>query len=400
MSGGIKAIITTLDNLPLLEVQVDVLRRDPLINEIVVVSNGSVDGTNEWLETQPDLTTVIRANNGAGPGRNAGLDAAGEFDYALMLDGGIRPLIGGTQRMLDYLNATPECDVIGVEIPDFETDIDKAWRRWVNPILPQHTYQNTCLSHTAYCLSHAICWDGLRFSEDGPFGEPGWGVDDDELACQWAHEGIIVHVVTGVHPYRRASGSFRRLFLETGIWPNQYGSTYEKRLVWMQQNWPQYGKGIQWGEPWLTVMITVNRDTILENAIALVKATHDNMRKWHFDGNWKHIPQPYSIIAWNQGDPEFDSWAEPRRLRQHHGTTIVLDGKVLHRNAKNEATWTGDFRVWRGDDIEDALRLNAHYWAAIETADDLGKLLALWGELQPQEYTNIAPRTIREKLEV
>ena len=398
MNGPIiKAIIAGLDNLPLLKVQVDVLRSDPLINEIIVVSNGSVDGTNEWLETQSDLTAVIKSNNGAGPGRNAGLDAAGQFDYALMLDGGIRPLIGGTQRMLDYLDATPECDVIGVEIPDFETDIDKAWRRWVNPVLPQNTYQNTCLSHTAYCLSHAICWDGLRFSEEGPFGEPGWGVDDDEMAAQWAHEGIIVHVVTGVHPYRRASGSFRRLFLETGIWPNQYGSVYEKRLVWMQQNWPQYGKGIQWGEPWLTIIVKVSQ---LDEAIQVIKATHDSMRQWHFDGNWKHISQPYSIIAWVRDNPEFDAWAEPRRLRQHHGNVAVVDNGILRRSANNEATWTGDFRVWHGTNPENALRENAHYWAVIETQVDLERLLVMWGELQPQESTNIAPQIIRQRLEV
>jgi GT2 family glycosyltransferase len=45
----IKAIITTLDNLPTLREQLDILRTDPLISEIVVVSNGSQDGTNEFL---------------------------------------------------------------------------------------------------------------------------------------------------------------------------------------------------------------------------------------------------------------------------------------------------------------------------------------------------------------
>jgi hypothetical protein len=215
------------------------------------------------------------------------------------------------------------------------------------------------------------------------------------MAAQWAHEGIIVHVVTGVHPYRRASGSFRRLFLETGIWPNQYGSVYAKRLVWMQQNWPQYGKGTQWGEPWLTIIVKVSQ---LDEAVQVIKATHDGMRQWHFDGDWTHISQPYSIIAWVRDNPEFDTWAEPRRLRQHHGDTMVIDGEIVRRTADNKAMWTGDFRIWHGGDAKAALRENAHYWAVVETMGDLDSLLTHWSNLRPQEYSNIPPKVIHERM--
>jgi hypothetical protein len=335
----VKAIITTLDNLPLLKEQARILGDDPLVNEIVVVSNGSQDGTIEWLAGQHDLTRIIKRNNGAGPGRNAGIAAAGEFDYALFLDGGIRPLIGGTERMLDYLERTLEADVIGVEIADFETDSDKAWRRWPSPILPADTYQNVCLSHTAYCLTRDAAWDGLRFCEEGPFGEPGWGVDDDEMACQWADVGIIVHVVTGIHPYRRASGSFRRLYLETGIWPNQYGSVYEKRLVWVQQHWPRYGKGTTWGEPEVVVVVKV---TDVETTAKAIKTAHDTLRQRKQPPPWDRFWLPYHVLAW--GDCEgWAEWAEPRRLRQHHGSCITLGEEIIRRSPDNEAMWTGDF---------------------------------------------------------
>jgi hypothetical protein len=213
------AVVTTLDNLPNLKETMAVLRSEPL-SEIVVVNNGSRDGTREWLDEQDGLTVVHRENRGAGPGRNAGLDAARPFDFALMLDGGIRPLRGGTARMLDYLDRHADVDVVGVHIFDFETDKEKAWRRWHLPIADDRIYQNTRLSHTAYCLSRARAWDGLRFCEEGPFGEPGWGADDDEMMYRWNEAGITVHVVrcacnenspcTGVHPYRHASGSFLR----------------------------------------------------------------------------------------------------------------------------------------------------------------------------------------------
>jgi len=335
----VKTIITSLDNLPILKEQVRILRDDLLISEIIIVSNGSKDGTNAWLEKQNGLTTILRENKGAGPGRNAGIDAAGEFDYALFLDGGIRPLIGGTEKMLDYLEKVQEADVLGLEIAHMETDYDKAWRRWPDPILPQNTYQNTCLSHTAYCMTRAICWDGLRFSEEGPFGEPGWGVDDDEMACQWLNAGIIVHVVTNIHPYRRASGSFRRLYQETGIWPNQFGSVYEKRLVWMQQKWPQYGKGTMWGAPDTVVVVKV---TDVETTAKTIKAAHEHMRQRRQDPPWEKFWLPYHIVAW--GDCEgWMEWAEPRHLRQHHGDVIILDDQIVRRNKGNEEMWTGDF---------------------------------------------------------
>lgn len=390
---AVKAVVTTLDNLPNLKETVEVLRGEPLA-EIVVVNNGSQDGTREWLARQEGLTVVNRENLGAGPGRNAGLDAAGACDYYLLLDGGIRPLRGGTRRMLDYLARTPGADVIGVEIPDFETDKHKAWRRWPDPIL--RAYRNTRLSHTAYCLAHYRAFDGLRFSEEGPFGQPGWGADDDEMAYQWNEAGIAVHVVTGVHPYRHASGSFQRLFRETGVWPTDYGSTYEQRVVWLAQNWPQYEAGNQWGEPWLTVCIVADE---VERTARLIKTAHERLRRRHFRPPWAHIPNPYSLIVWGDG-ANWLAWAEPRRLRQHHGNKIVVDGEIVQRGADNEASWTGDFRICTNGDWRAAIRPDAHYYGLVEDAGQLETLLVRYDDLHPPRPKKDPPKVKREWLPI
>jgi len=47
-----------MDNLPLLEQQVDILRADPLISRIIVVDQESRDGAREWLERHADLVHV------------------------------------------------------------------------------------------------------------------------------------------------------------------------------------------------------------------------------------------------------------------------------------------------------------------------------------------------------
>lgn len=395
-----KAIITSMDNCPLLRVSVPILLEDPDICEVVVVNQGSKDDTMDYLSTVP-VTIVDKENNGAGPGRNRGIEAAWPFDYALFLDGGMRPLLPGVRIMLDYLERHKgEVDVLGLAWHDLETDVERAWRRWPYPeITDEMTYPYRMLSLTNYCLTNRRAWDnGLRFQESGPWGEPGWGADDDEMAYQWREAGINVHAVNGVKAYRRGSGSFRRLFQETGIWPNQYGSTYEKRVVWLMQEWPNMGPIFQWGEPWLTVVIR-NTGDIEMNAL-LIKAAHENMKQWHLDGKWTHIPQPYSIVLWfPEPDDTVEAWAEPRHLRQHHGNVTIVDGEIIRRGPETEATWAGDFRIWHGNDPAGAVRENAHYWSVVKDMADLERLLEYWQRFPKETANNPPPVVIKERVQ-
>ena len=329
----VKAIITTLDNLPLLQEQIDILRDEPEISEIVVVNNGSIDGTKKWLETVSGVTVINRENEGAGPGRNSGLDAAGAFDYVLMVDGGIRPLRGSVRHMLDYLQAHPGVDAISPEVATcFSTDIDKAHRRMPEPIDEKTCFPQRMLSSTAYALCNSRAWEGLRFSEEGPFGEPGWGVDDNEMALRWDEAGILHHDFSGVLLYRRASGSWARLYRETGIYPNQYGSVYEKRVVKMYQDYPHQVN--QWQGRRIEVSAVVlgwNEHPMFARAI---KVIHDDL---------KDIPHEVIFVD-NGSTDETKWWLDTHALRWHHGGTAIdaKTGEILKRCEENEATWTGN----------------------------------------------------------
>ena len=418
-----KAVITGLDNLSNLGKSLAILKQEPL-DEIIIVNNGSRDGTREWLaglsgrtknarrkqysiKGEPRITVLNRENLGAGPGRNAGLDAAGDFDYIMMLDGGIRPLRGGTQRMLNYLKSVPEADVIGVEIADFETDLELAWRRWPTAISPDRTYINSRLSHTAYCMTRRRAWDNLRFSEEGPFAEPGWGVDDDEMAYRWQEAKIQVDVITcnckhghpcsGVHPYRHASGSFRRLYEDTGIWPTQYGSVYEKRLVKLWQDWPQYqpggqGPGAQWGEPWLTVVVEASTVSITARAI---KIAHTLLRLRKFEDPYSAVSNPYSIVLWNPtNNKAIESWAQPRRYRQHHGNTVIIDEygdnrQIVSWTRENEDEWTGDFRICSEPYWLNTIRPNSYLYGVIKDVEDVVSLIEKYNDEHPPQPTRM-----------
>ncbi len=163
------------------------------------------------------------------------------------------------------------------------------------------------------------------------------------------------------------------------------------------QEWPDMMPGHQWGEPWLTVVVKSSGS--IEDTAAVVKAAHNGLRTWHLDGKWTHIPQPYSVILWiPEPDPELEAWAEPRRLRQHHGDTTIVDGQIVRRNAATEPTWAGDFRVWRGPDPAGAIREGAHCWAVVEDLAGLGRLLAHWEGRQAKETTNTPPAEKREQI--
>ena len=323
----IKAIITTLDNLPMLKQQVSILRDEPL-SEIIVVNNGSEDGTQEWLAGQGGLTVVNRENMGAGPGRNAGLDAAGQFDHVLMLDGGIRPLRGGVAAMLAYLERHPEVDVISPEIATcFTSDENLAYRRMVGM---GNTFPQRALSSTAYALCSARAWDGLRFSEEGPFGQPGWGVDDNEMACHWNEAGIVHHDFGGVKLLRRQSGSFGRLFRETGIWPNQYGSIYEQRNVLLAQLYPQYYDPI-----WCKTDLQVSYVLIggYPAFVERIKILHEELKN-----------TPHEIVFVDNASTDRTKWwLDTFALRWPHGNATIdaETGEILRRDEQSEAIWTG-----------------------------------------------------------
>ena len=105
---------------------------------------------------------------------------------------------------------------------------------------------------------------------------------------------------------------------------------------------------------------------------------------------------PYSIISLCPPNHPLLSWAEPRRLRQHHGDTTIVDGEIVRRTVENEALWTGDFRIWTGDEFDPAIRRDAHYYAVVRTVSQLERLLALYNSAHPPG--NSPPQCRRERL--
>ncbi len=112
----------------------------PLQTEIIVVDNGSRDGTEALLASHPEVVTIRNGTNrGVAPARNQGLKAArGEF--LALLDVDTVPAPGSFAVLVARLRAAPEVGLLGPKLVDpdgrlqyscrrFPTLVDKLCRR-------------------------------------------------------------------------------------------------------------------------------------------------------------------------------------------------------------------------------------------------------------------------------
>ena len=70
------AVVVTYNRLELLKRNIDCLRQNTPLTSIVVVNNGSTDGTTQWLAAQPDLQVINQENVGGSGGFYTGIEYA------------------------------------------------------------------------------------------------------------------------------------------------------------------------------------------------------------------------------------------------------------------------------------------------------------------------------------
>ncbi len=90
----ITAVVVTYNRLPYLKLCIDALRgQSRKLDNILVVNNGSTDGTKEWLDTQRDLQIIHQENGGGSFGFYTGVKTAYEqgFDFIWSMDDDVRP---------------------------------------------------------------------------------------------------------------------------------------------------------------------------------------------------------------------------------------------------------------------------------------------------------------------
>ena len=99
-------VVVTFNRLELLKKNIGCLRKNHPIDQLIVVNNGSTDGTHEWLDEQADLTVIHQENVGGSGGFYTGIQKAYEngADWIWCMDDDVFPRPDCLENMLKEIN--------------------------------------------------------------------------------------------------------------------------------------------------------------------------------------------------------------------------------------------------------------------------------------------------------
>ena len=100
------AVVVTYNRCDLLKRGIECLRQNAPITTIVVINNGSTDGTREWLDTQKDLHIVHQENVGGSGGFYTGINEAMNLgaDWIWCMDDDVFPRKDCVETLLKHTN--------------------------------------------------------------------------------------------------------------------------------------------------------------------------------------------------------------------------------------------------------------------------------------------------------
>ncbi|MEM8709620.1 MAG: glycosyltransferase [Planctomycetota bacterium] len=202
---------------------------------IIVVDNGSTDGSAEWLREQSDLVTLFNdANHGAPRARNQGLRLVPEgTDWIAFLDNDVVVPTGWLDRALYHGAVDPRVGSIALcanraskhQVLPYEgaDDIDS-----INAFAEQHARAHTRDGEdTTLFTSLAVLVRRTAMEKIGGFDETfsPWGFEDDDLALRI-----------------RLSGFRNRVAKDTFVFHAAYDgpAKNERHSRWLQQNWDAF----------------------------------------------------------------------------------------------------------------------------------------------------------------
>ena len=122
--ADVSVVVVTWNALPWIEQCLDSVRGQ----EVVVVDNGSTDGTVDFIrERFPDVRIVEQENRGMGGGNNTGMRAAGGR-YFLLLNSDAWVVGDGLAKLVEFADAHPEAAVVGPRLVNTDGTLQRSVR--------------------------------------------------------------------------------------------------------------------------------------------------------------------------------------------------------------------------------------------------------------------------------
>lgn len=242
-----------------LDVTKDTVRvalKDPAIAQVILVDNGSTDGSKEHFRsiTDPKFTLVdLPENRGSSIGRNEGIKKA-RGERIFLCDGDILYVKGSAGEYSKVMDAYPDAACVGqhnhqhLEATGHNgvLDISQADIRMGTEYEVEDWFP---MAWTQYGLFDGKVLRELLFEEAAPFDGPGYGFEDDILFNEIEKLGRSSLSVTAPTYYHHAHGGWRELG-KAGL-----EDKYKERETYFRA---KYGK--TWGEKLAEIHVRTRRN--------------------------------------------------------------------------------------------------------------------------------------------
>jgi glycosyltransferase involved in cell wall biosynthesis len=218
---GVSAIVLNWNELHVVKGTIEFLNQETLIDEIILVDNGSRDGSPEYFThlskrreyVERVRTVLLNKNYGSSIGRNVGLGLASR-ESIFLIDGDILYVPGTIPFYQKILDSYPECGCVGYN--DYERVQATGMNGTANYKEAQTVMQSTVqlskwfpMAWTQYGLFRGDLLRKLQFVTEGCFGECGHGYEDDWLYHAMEQEGYYSIAVNAPLYYHDGHYSLR-----------------------------------------------------------------------------------------------------------------------------------------------------------------------------------------------
>lgn len=209
---------------------------------VIIVDNGSIDGTQDWLKTIEDEHTKILnldKNYGNCIARNRGLEYC-KGKYVYMLDCDLRPINGSFVKMLEFMEKeeNSRIGVLGMASWN-QSHVLKDETLEMPPLeiaeVQRSPYTGLALAYTQYGIWRMSLFleHGLRFVEAYPFDRGGHGYEDDDMGGQIEYAGYEIKAVMNVcylHNFHSSGKPMERSNIDSD-------KMTEERRVYVTNKW-------------------------------------------------------------------------------------------------------------------------------------------------------------------
>ena len=161
------AVVVTYTRLALLKKVIDLLKRQTRqLDSIVIVNNGSTDGTKEWLEREKNITLINQSNSGGAGGFETGVKYAyeNEADWIWMMDDDVFPNIDCLEKLLGWTSIS-QCIQPRRYYSD---DVEVNFEQWLDPITYSkfgYWQEKSFNNGKKFCAINVGCFEGMFVSK-------------------------------------------------------------------------------------------------------------------------------------------------------------------------------------------------------------------------------------------